>query len=128
MRQQTQVHEYRWEQNMRQLSSWMDEQWRHGMHRFVSAGAFLRLQSTRLGIDIRGLDMRQIDVHCESLGVDIGLFIQIPRWQTSTSALQTTVDATANVLVPIRRVAEHVVTALQAGPIMERRAAQVCVD
>ena len=72
--------------------------------------------------------MRQIDVHCESLGVDIGLFIQIPRWQTSTSALQTTVDATANVLVPIRRVAEHVVTALQAGPIMERRAAQVCVD
>ena len=72
--------------------------------------------------------MRQIDVHCEPLGVDIGLFIQIARWQTSTSALQTTADATANEVAPIRRVAEHVVTAHQAGRIMERRAAQVCVD
>ena len=49
------------------------------------------------------------------------------RWQTSTSALQTTADATANEVAPIRRVAEHVVTAHQAGPTMERRPVTVCV-
>ena len=47
--------------------------------------------------------------------------------QTSTSALQTTVDATANASARIPLGAEHAATVHLAGRTMAPRPAQVCI-